>query len=261
MKTKKILLATLITLTPLPNSTLVKYSLEKVNPKILIQQLTQKPIKTPQDQEKPINYRTINHNNTTYHVIQIKNNNDYEIEIITTNKPRFLENVVNENTYAAINASFFTEEKTIGLVKSKGTIKNPQARIRGSGYFVTEQGKPSIKKEINDIENYENILQSYPLLIYDGEIMSVEKWKKSYRSAIATDTASTYLITTETNPFRKNEITLEEFTKFLHTQNYTHALNLDGGTSSQMYFKNQQKQKTHIRNHRKINNAIRIQKK
>jgi len=260
--------------TDLNNNTILK----QINIGVLAKQLLSKDSKHPNENiiSEGLKYNKITKNNTTYHIItleeQYQNKYNIKIEIATT--PKRLEYLICDEALAGINGSFFTKEKTIGLVRFEGQNINKHVRIRGDGYFTIENNTPKIKEKINDITTYETILQSFPMLIYNGEIRKVENEKKSYRSAIATDEHNNlHLITTNTNPLRRNKVTLEEFAHFLKTQNYTNALNLDGGKSAQMIYqiqidtqnknhtKNQERTYNYVRNHRGINNAITISRR
>ncbi|MFP4567562.1 MAG: phosphodiester glycosidase family protein [Candidatus Woesearchaeota archaeon] len=253
------LLASLTSSAPNPD---YKPIFHEINPKIILKQLTQKQIQEQKRDE--IEYSKHKYKNTTYHIIKIDNNKNTSINITSTNTPKYLEEIIHENNrqsdkeiIAAINGSFLRDGKTIGLVQTNGEELSPNQRIRGSGYFTVKDDNVKILRELCDTTKYDEILQSFPLLIYDNEKMRVENERKSYRAAIAKDTEKNlYFIITETNPFRRNTITLIEFTEFLKTQNYTKALNLDGGRSAQMHFNNY-----NIRNHRRINNAITISRR
>jgi exopolysaccharide biosynthesis protein len=251
-----VLLALLATFSPNPK---YKPTLHEIKPKIILEQITQKQIHN--QNKEGIEYTRQKHKKNTYHIIKIPNDKNTKINIPSTNEPKYLDELVakikknnNENIIAAINGSFIRDNKIIGLVKTNGVEIHPNQIIRGSGYFTVKDGKANILRELCDTTKYDEVLQSFPLLIYNNELMKVENGKKSYRSAIAKDTKKNlYLIATDTHPLRKNTVTLSEFADFLKTQNYTKALNLDGGKSTQMYFNDY-----NIKNHRRINNAIAI---
>lgn len=252
-------LALIATFSPNPN---YRPTIREIKPKIILEQITQKQIQ--EQNKKDIEYKRQKHKNNTYHIIKIPNDKNTQIRIPSTNEPKYLDELVSEikrnkgeNIIAAINGSFIRDNKIIGLVKTNGIELRPNQIIRGSGYFAVKNGNASILRTLCDTTNYEEVLQSFPLLIYNNELMNVENGKKSYRSAIAKDAQrNTYLIATDTHPLKRNTVTLSEFAEFLKTQNYTKALNLDGGKSTQFYFNN-----NYIKNHRKINNAITISRR
>lgn len=252
-------LVLLTAFSPNPN---YKPTIREIKPKIILQQITQKQIQ--EENKKGIEYTRQKHKNSTYHIIKIPNNQNTQIHIPSTKEPKYLDELVaeikknkGENIIAAINGSFIRDDKIIGLVKTNGVEVRPNQIIRGSGYFAVKDEKASILRTLCDTTNYDEVLQSFPMLIYNNELMKVENGKRSYRSAIAKDTEKNiYLIVTDTHPLRRNTVTLSEFAKFLETQNYTKALNLDGGKSTQLYFNN-----NYIKNHRKTNNAITISRR
>ena len=235
---------------------------KEVKPKIILEQITQKQIQ--EQNKKGIKYTRQKHKKNTYHIVKIPNNKNTKIHIPSTNEPKYLNELVTEiktkkdkNIIAAINGSFIRDNKIIGLVKTNGVEIRPNQTIRGSGYFTVKNGNANIIRTLCDTTNYDEVLQSFPMLIYNNELMQVENGKKSYRSAIAKDSEKNlYLIATDTHPLKRNTVTLSEFANFLQTQNYKKALNLDGGKSTQLYFN-----KKHVYNHKRINNAITISKK
>ncbi len=262
-KMKKSLYATLIFLTTLNASTPIpdyKSQLREIKPRTILKQLTNKKIAntTPADTEQDdVTYKRIKHNKATYHVVRIsKEQKNHEVNIKVANPPSMLEDLVTKETIAAINGSFIREGQVIGLVRAHNENVTPAQRIRGSGYFTIQNGEPSIKKEIENIEEYEAALQSFPLLIYEGELTTLNDKTRSYRSAIGKDEEKNlYLIATDTHPLRRNKVTLSELAEFLQEQNITKALNLDGGRSAQLYIGHQ------VYNHREIPNAITITRK
>ena len=229
----------------------------EIKPTTLLKQLLEKQI--PAQDINGLKYTRQKHENNTYHIIQLNKDSDFNINITSTNTPKYLDELVRENEeiIAGINGSFFEDGRIIGLVKTKGDVINPNSRIRGSGYFTVQNGQTQILRELCDTTKYDEILQSHPMLLQDGDVMQVENGKRSYRSAIAEDAkGNTYLIITDTHPLRRNRVKLNEFAEFLESQKYTKALNLDGGKSAQAHFNNY-----NVRNHRRINNAITISRR
>lgn len=215
------------------------------------------------DFEEGLVHRKVKHNNATYHLLKLpqEQQKNYEVNILLSETPQNLERLVEENTLFAINASFLNKNKeTIGFVRSQGKNITTPTNIKGSGYFVIEKGIPKIKKELKDTSNYETIIQSFPMIIYQGNITNIQNGKKSYRSSVAIDAQNNlYFITTSTRPLSRNRVTMHEFASFLQQKNMYKALNFDGGKSTQAVFSTQNR-KYYLRNHRKINNAVTITK-
>jgi exopolysaccharide biosynthesis protein len=273
-----LLLATLNASAPIPN---YEPPLKDIKPHIIYKQITRKEI--PNHENNGLSHEIKKENNNKYHIIRLEKDSPYELEIKTSKEPKYLEDIIDENTKASINASFIKNEKPIGLVRTNGQNKNEHQKIDGSGYFVIEKGIPNIIREMDDTTKYETILQSFPIIRYEGEPTQIQNGKKSYRSAIAIDYENNiYLIATNTHPLKQNKVTMSEFQNFLKTQNYKHVLNLDGGKSTQIHYqknnqknsqennqinreenkqereeKNREENKNYyMRNHRRINNAI-----
>lgn len=205
-----------------------------------------------------IKYNKIIHNNTKYHVITIPQHEikNYDVSILFSDEHKNLEELVDEKTIVAINGSFFTNNRIIGLTRTNNRNITPHERIRGSGYLTINEEEVKIQKDMPDTTDYTSILQSFPLIKYEGEIKKINNGKRRHRTAIALDEDNLYFIKTHKNMFFGNRINMHKFAEFAESQNYKTMLNLDGGGSSQIYFNNNK-----IGGRRKIPNAIAISRR
>jgi hypothetical protein len=140
--------------------------------------------------------------------------------------------------YAVINGSFFNPELGIlGLAISDGEEISKQT-IAGEnrGIFFVRYGRPGlVHRDSFYREGVKQALQSGPWLVYRGKAQTTFKREEhvNRRSAIGMDKKGrVYFIITDTVA---NGITLPHLAKIMADRLGCHnALNLDGGTSSQM---------------------------
>jgi exopolysaccharide biosynthesis protein len=174
--------------------------------------------------------------------LEIENLANHDIRVVLSEKPTTISKLVNESTFG-INASFYDDYDNVlrpmGLIKSRGEIVSDKKLYSSvSGYFVITNGIPTIQHTLDTL-THDLVLQSYPLLILNGEKVNLTSSNRNYRSAIALDKDRLYFITTENKPLIDKGVTLGELQEFMIRQGYTHALNLDGGKSTQMIKKPQ----------------------
>lgn len=188
-------------------------------------------------------FRTQNGKILTYNIAKIPKNSNLTPKIIISKEKKSVEDLVN-GAEIGINGSFFTLEGTIlGYVKSEGKIlNNKKTNARLKGYLVKDITGFDIKKKINS-KNYDLVLESFPILEYNNKSYVKSENERSFRSAVAIDSQKNlYLITTENALLSSGRVSYKEFKEFLETQNYISVLNLDGGSSTQMFVKNELKQ-------------------
>ena len=150
-----------------------------------------------------------------------------------------------------INAGFFDENgRPLGLhiMRSKQRRGFTMAQKKSAAIFYERDGVYSIISNNNYRKYYldtkpptpmTEAVQSYPLLVGNGK--SLWSWRPgegiAARSAVGISWSGlVYLVVTDTDSF--NGLSLSELAAFMaHTHRCKVALNLDGGTSSQLYFK------------------------
>lgn len=141
----------------------------------------------------------------------------------------------------AINCGFFQDPfLPVGLLISGGKTINPLDTYwehTGVFYITTDPSDPLgiCTKDVFYDTDVTEAVQSFPLLVWDGEpYVKYRDEDEAARSAVALDgEGKIILIATEEG------ITLYEFSRVLSNPewNLKRALNLDGGSSTQMYLK------------------------
>ena len=145
--------------------------------------------------------------------------------------------------FAAINASFFDPNgRPLGLLVQNGKItqRMPQQGMLSSGIFCVKIDRPQIfHRNAFNFEGVTEAIQSFPRLIYNGRrIQQIKnKHEAKRRSCISVDYKGNIIILATDTHF--NGISLNDLQDLLLTPelNIRSALNLDGGRSSQLYFK------------------------
>jgi uncharacterized protein YigE (DUF2233 family) len=166
-----------------------------------------------------------------------------------------------------INGTFFESDYTPSgymLIDGKRIGENvlsPEI----SGVFLINKGKPEIlpfnkiqdSKLLDDenISKHISLIQSFPILILNGEININKNWKQTaYRSAIGIDTqGNTYLITTHQSQISLYDLAEELMATGIDFQN---VLNLDGGSSTSISVQLPSYQFTSCEYCRQIPNAL-----
>jgi len=147
------------------------------------------------------------------------------------------------NALAAINAGFFTPEGApLGLVRSAGKPAGHwNSSSLGSGFWH-DSGNPAISRRGNftasNAKNATELIQAGPLLVENGRPVSgLDDQKPSVRTVILWDGGTGWWIG------RSGPCTLSALSKALASDSPTgwpirHALNLDGGRSSDLWVSN-----------------------
>lgn len=141
----------------------------------------------------------------------------------------------NTGAIAAINAGFFDEKGARGLVLKNG--KELRAPNRTHGYLLLwDEGAHIGPTRILEAEN---AIQSFPLLLVNGEVMSdaaKNMGTVARRSAAAlTSTGDLLLVVTDSELVG---LTIPQLTVLLRGLGARNAIALDGGASSQLYVRN-----------------------
>ncbi len=150
--------------------------------------------------------------------------------------PAFVDNFAKKYSAAiAINGGFFDKSyHPLGLRISNHHQYNPIKQISWWGIFYINDNKPQITniRNFNKNKDINFAVQSGPRLIVDGNI---PKLKPGYaeRTALGiTKNGLVIILVTQNNP-----ITTTELAKLMHEEplRCENALNLDGGSSSQLF--------------------------
>lgn len=135
----------------------------------------------------------------------------------------------------SINGGFFDEQfQPMGLRISNFEQENPLKKISWWGVFYIQNQKPYIKNpnHFTKDKSIEFAIQSGPRLLINGRIPSL-KPGLAERSALGiTKDGHLLILATENNP-----MTTTQLAKLMQSNplNCIHALNLDGGSSTQLW--------------------------
>jgi len=147
------------------------------------------------------------------------------------------------SAFATINGSFFDEQnRPLGLLIIDGDQiqRMPTSGMRNSGIFCIKHDRPIIYHRDSYLSNNTiQAIQSMPRLIHRGRAIQKlrNKDERKRRSGIAIDSSGKIIIyITDTH---LSGISFSDLQKFLLNPQLKirSALNLDGGKSSQLYFK------------------------
>lgn len=146
---------------------------------------------------------------------------------------------------AAVNAGFFTFEpasRPVGVLKSAGVIYNDSTRgMANRGYLaITPQQEVKILSPAElDLNKYDSVVHGNDLLLKDGRITASDKQDRHPRTAAGTDDQGMLVLVVVDGRNEKSAgVTLHELALIMKSLGCHDALNLDGGGSSTMYWKN-----------------------
>jgi exopolysaccharide biosynthesis protein len=153
----------------------------------------------------------------------------------------------NTNIEVAVNGGFFEGNGSylpIGLLLARGKKINPiSSDWTHSGIFYITSVPGDLygicNKDVFYDTDVTEAIQSYPILVWNGKPYVLNKdGEESSRSALAIDSDGNILIIA-TEPRLSGGISLYEFSRALCKLNFDcrKALNLDGGSSTQLYVK------------------------
>lgn len=141
-----------------------------------------------------------------------------------------------------VNGGFFSPDfQPLGLRIQNGKIKSPLKTISWWGVFYTQNKHPSVvsAQKFAHSNNINFAVQGGPRLIIDGNIPKKLKAGFAERTALGIDKQNRILVlSTEKSPMSTEE--LAQLMRAPETQNgigCLNALNLDGGSSSQLFAK------------------------
>ncbi|MCD4651933.1 MAG: phosphodiester glycosidase family protein [Candidatus Cloacimonetes bacterium] len=175
-----------------------------------------------------------------FHVIRIPASqfSEYKLELMVGDKPGHIREIA-PGAVAAINGGFFLKDgQLLGYQKSGSDVHSDKAfDYRTKAYFVVNEESSIISRTVDLSADNQVVLESYPLLIENGKIVAEWKQNRHFRSAVALKGADCYFIATDNPLFSENEITISEFADFLFQEGFDSALNLDGGSSTQIMYR------------------------
>lgn len=161
--------------------------------------------------------------------------NQYYFKLAFARPTAFVEQIGSEaKALIAVNGGYFnTDFKPMGLRVSGSQQLNSKRLVSWWGvFYIDKDNKPhlSANRHYQSNKNVGFAIQAGPRLIANGKILPLKEGK-AQRSAICATQQSQVIIAVTQN----NSLTLNEWAKQLLDMGCVDALNLDGGTSSQLY--------------------------
>ena len=165
----------------------------------------------------------------------------FRLRVIALEKGKLLtakEMAVSTKALCAVNGGFFLQNRTpLGLIISGGIEKNP-LRKANWGIFFIKDNVPRIihTRDYKGCAGITQAIQCGPRLVVEGRALSLKK-QIAKRSAIGIDREGKVLLFCSGGSY----IEANDFAKILSLPpeqkgfGLVHAMNLDGGPSSQMY--------------------------
>ncbi|MDZ7720389.1 MAG: phosphodiester glycosidase family protein [Balneolaceae bacterium] len=178
---------------------------------------------------------------------------EFELAFLEDSLIKTSEFASKNNALVAVNGSFFNREsggsvvflKVDETVIHEGHVNRNPFNERGALGWSENQPIQILKKPAEGwiSADFENILTSGPLLIFESEIQSFNNnsfhQNRHPRTAVAiTNDRRLFLVTIDGRSFQAYGMTIHELTNFLANLGAKDALNLDGGGSTAMWIKN-----------------------
>ncbi|MBX3061602.1 MAG: phosphodiester glycosidase family protein [Anaerolineae bacterium] len=143
---------------------------------------------------------------------------------------------------AIVNANFFdTQNRPLGLVASDGILTGVNISRNDTGVFQLKDNVARVRsfytEPYNNTENFQQVVQGLPMLMVAGRVAPAFNpdisTAPSFRTVIAQDVYGRILIIVT----QYTAVTLLDMARFLGVSGLeiTTALNMDGGSSTQMY--------------------------
>jgi exopolysaccharide biosynthesis protein len=178
---------------------------------------------------------------------------EFELAFLKDSLAKTSEFASKNDALIAVNGSFFNREsggsvvflKVDGTVIHQGHVNRNPFNERGAVGWSDNQPIQILKRPNAgwNSTNFENVMSSGPLLIYESEIQSFNNnsfhQNRHPRTAVAiTNDKRLFLVTIDGRSFQAYGMTIPELTNFLKDIGAKDALNLDGGGSTAMWIKN-----------------------
>lgn len=178
---------------------------------------------------------------------------EFELAFLKDSLVKTSEFAAKNNALIAVNGSFFNREaggsvvflKVDGTVVHQGHVNRNPFNERGAVAWSDNEPIQILKRPNAgwNSTNFENVMSSGPLLIYESEIQSFNNnsfhQNRHPRTVVAiTNDKRLFLVTIDGRSFQAYGMTIPELTNFLVSLGVKDALNLDGGGSTAMWIKN-----------------------
>ena len=188
-----------------------------------------------------IEYNNLTCGGIVIHAVRFKPNNVSISNFVQPPPGNFAENIlINKNTDVVINGAYFTPEVIpIGLLINKGTKLSRLHKTSWWSIFYLKNNLPNIvlPNSIDNLNKIDFAIQAGPRLIIRGRTPKLKESEgKTPRSAIGIDKSNNVILATSA----PNVLFMKDWAMCLRNKNgldLISAMNLDGGSSSQMSFK------------------------
>jgi len=165
----------------------------------------------------------------------------YRLDIITAKKLGMVNTdartmAKRSGAILAINGGFFSPEfDSLGLLVSNGRELNKMKKISWWHVFKTEKGAPSViaRDEYKASPDVEMAVEAGPRVLIGGIPAPKLKPSPAERTVIGTDKNGRIVIAVT----ERLSLTLMDLARYLRADGFTDILNLDGGSSTQLYAK------------------------
>lgn len=167
----------------------------------------------------------------------------YQPKPILSEKPVSIRNLVEKSgAVLGVNANFFDPAgKPLGLIISDGKIVNPKKDISWWGVFSMEKGRPHIVHSSDWKKNSADMaVQAGPRLVVAGRVPAL-KDESSQKTALGINRKGDIILVVTYYPLSIKELAkLMALPESKGGLDCVYALNLDGGSSTQLYAKTNQ---------------------
>lgn len=144
-----------------------------------------------------------------------------------------------QNALLAINANFFDPQgQALGLVKQNNVVLNPKKDVSWWSVLCIHKSTAKIIHQAKYTEaQCEHAVEAGPRLVVDGTIPAL-KDENSYKTAVGINTSGDIIMIATADPIPIKELA-QIFTQPESKNGFDcpNVLNLDGGSSTQMYVK------------------------
>lgn len=186
--------------------------------------------------QKGLAYSHVSQEGVTLHLFKTDLSRFTLSPLVTSTSTAVKESVETHRAIIGINANFFSDTgKPLGLVIQNHKILNPLRPVSWWGIFFIEGGRAAIVPQAGwqPRASIESALQSGPRLLDGGDIIAGLKNRDSPKSFLCITAPSEVVI-----GMTQDAMPMASLTAFLkNTLHCASALNLDGGSSSQLYAK------------------------
>lgn len=147
------------------------------------------------------------------------------------------------NGIVAINGGFFNMKAggAVDYLKVNNKIYYEQITTveRGQGFFAFDNKRTIITMDSNAITTYENVIQSGPFLLQNGEIQTLSKNafndNRHPRTSIGLKGNKLILLVVDGRNPKAQGVSLQELSQIFKLLGCDQAMNLDGGGSSTLF--------------------------